>query len=112
MRFHTYTPLLRFSCTLFDLIDFSFGYRTSAYFGVTHSVALGMAQVSPEFDLEFDIEFDQFDHSTCVIRKTFKLSAISLLSTLPLSRNTVQEELTSDNINIKIFPTDLFPNSP
>ena len=42
--------------------NFSYWYRTSAYFGITDSVALGLAQVSPEFDLEFDVEFDvEFD---------------------------------------------------
>ena len=31
-----------------------------AYLAITDSVALGLDQVSPEFDLEFDLEFDQF----------------------------------------------------
>ena len=51
LRFHTYTPLLRFSCTLCDLKDFSFRYRTSSYISVISPVASGLAWVSPEPDL-------------------------------------------------------------
>ena len=52
LRFHTYTPLLRFSCTLSDLKDFSFRYRTSSYISVISPVASGLAWVSPEQEWE------------------------------------------------------------